>query len=294
MSDAERITRALGGHWHGRYGLALCPAHENTATPSLSLSDGHEGRLLAKCFAGCGFAEILSALRARGLAGGSVGAASRDASLAPARRAVEAAHIEKRAAQARRLWAETVPIAGTTAEAYLRGRGITCGLPQTLRFHPDCWHRTAKWLPALVAIVECGDTFAVHRTYLAADGSGKTEAEPAKAMLGAVAGGAVRLSDGDGALVVAEGIETALSLCSGLLSSPATVWAALSASGMRRLLLPDIPGRLVVAADGDAAGREAAISLGDRARGLGWKVSIRPAPDGMDWNDVLVGKAVAA
>lgn len=118
--------------------------------------------------------------------------------------------------------------------------------------------------------------------------------EPAKAMLGAVSGGAVRLSNGDGALVVAEGIETALSLCSGLLSAPATVWAALSASGIRRLRLPDTPGRLVVAADGDAAGREAASSLGDRARGLGWSVSIRPAPDGMDFNDVLTGKAVAA
>ena len=53
MSDAERITRALGGHWHGQYGLALCPAHENKVTPSLSLADGDEGRLLAKCFAGC-------------------------------------------------------------------------------------------------------------------------------------------------------------------------------------------------------------------------------------------------
>ena len=92
MYDAERITRALGGHWHGLYGMALCPAHENTATPSLSLSDGHEGQLLAKCFAGCCFAEILSALRARGLSGGSVGTASRDPSLAPARRAGDPAN----------------------------------------------------------------------------------------------------------------------------------------------------------------------------------------------------------
>jgi hypothetical protein len=208
MSDAERITRALGGHWHGPYGLALCPAHDNMASPALSLSDGREGRLLAKCFAGCCFAEILSALRARGLAAGSVGAASRDPSLAPARRAGEAAHNEKRASQARRLWAETAPIAGTAAEAYLRRRGITCILPGTLRHHPDCWHPAARRLPALVALVEAGDAFAVHRTYLAADGSGKAKVEPAKAMLGAVSGGAVRLSNGGGALVVARGSKT--------------------------------------------------------------------------------------
>jgi hypothetical protein len=167
-------------------------------------------------------------------------------------------------------------------------------LPGTLRHHPDCWHPAARRLPALVALVEAGDAFAVHRTYLAADGSGKAKVEPAKAMLGAVSGGAVRLSNGGGALVVAEGIENALSLSSGLLSAPATVWAALSANGMRRLRLPDVPGRLVVAADGDAAGRDAALSLVDRALKLGWTVFFRPAPVGMDWNDVLAGKAVAA
>ena len=57
-------------------------------------------------------------------------------------------------------------------------------------------------------------------------------------MLGATAGGAVRVAGGDGPLVVAEGIETALSLASGLLSRPATVWACLSTAGMAGLRLP--------------------------------------------------------
>ncbi|MEZ5720986.1 MAG: toprim domain-containing protein [Paracoccaceae bacterium] len=113
-------------------------------------------------------------------------------------------------------------------------------------------------------------------------------------MLGAVAGGAVRLTNGQGPLVVAEGIETALSLASGLLNGPATVWAALSTSGMSGLALPPDPGRLTVASDGDAPGRGAAHRLADRAHALGWQVSLLPAPDGRDWNDILKMKGEAA
>jgi hypothetical protein len=112
-------------------------------------------------------------------------------------------------------------------------------------------------------------------------------------MLGAVQGGAVRLSDGPGPLVVAEGLETALSLSSGLLRAPATVWAALSTSGIRGLHLPDTQGRLTIAPDGDAAGRAAAQGLATRAHGMGWRVSLLPAPDGRDWNDILTGKEAA-
>ena len=146
----------------------------------------------------------------------------------------------------------------------------------------------------MVGLVEGCDRLAVHRTYLRADGRGKADATPDKAMLGAVAGGAVRLAGGPGPLVVAEGIETALSLASGLLRGPATVWAALSTSGMRGLRLPPEPGRLTVAADGDNPGREAAHALAERAHALGWQVSLLPAPEGRDWNDILMMKGEAA
>jgi hypothetical protein len=134
----------------------------------------------------------------------------------------------------------------------------------------------------------------VHRTYLRADGTDKADIDPPKAMLGAVAGGAIRLSEGAGRLVVAEGIETGLSLSCGLLRTPVNVWAALSTSGIRGLLLPTQPGRLTIAPDGDPAGRDAANALAERAHALGWQVSLLPAPDGCDWNDILTGKAMAA
>ncbi|MEZ5723907.1 MAG: toprim domain-containing protein [Paracoccaceae bacterium] len=186
-------------------------------------------------------------------------------------------------------------IDSTIAETYLRGRGITCDLPETLRFHPECWHgATAKRLPAMIARVDGLPRFAVHRTYLRPDGSGKAGVDPNKAMLGRTAGGAVRLCGGDGPLVVAEGIETALSLASGLIRRPANIWAALSAPGIGALQLPDRPHRLTIAPDGDTAGREAANRLAERAAALGWTVSLLPAPDGRDWNDILMTKGAAA
>lgn len=293
MTDARTLTAALGGRWHGRYGAAPCPVcqpEQRRGQDALTLSDGRAG-LLAHCKkSACAFPAILAAA---GVAPGDWQAPD-PASLAQ-RRAEEQADREKRARQAAALWREAVPICGTIAETYLRGRAIACPLPDTLRFHPACWHgATATRHPALVALVEGGEGFAVHRTYLRADGSGKAGIDPAKAMLGAVAGGAVRLAKRPGALAVAEGIETALSLACGLLRAPATIWAALSTSGLRGLTLPQEPAQLTIAPDGDDAGRSAAHALAERADALGWRVSILPAPEGRDWNDILAKKGDAA
>jgi len=290
--DARDLTATLGGRWHGRYGTAPCPVCQPEARrdqDALTLADGGAGLLLHCKKSGCTFRDILTAA---GITPGSF--AAPDPVAIAQREAERRAEYRKREAQALRLWREAMPIGDTIAARYLRGRGITCALPATLRFAPTCWHPTAKRFPALVAMVEGADAFAAHRTFLRADGLGKADVEPAKAMLGGTQGGAVRLAEGPGPLVVAQGIETALSLASGLLRGPATIWAALSTSGLRGLHLPAQAGRLTIAADGDKPGREAANALAERAHGLGWRVSLLPAPEGRDWNDVLAGKAVAA
>ena len=294
MTDANGLTLALGGRWHGRYGAAPCPVcqpEKRKGQNALTLADGVSGRLVLDCKkSACAFLDILAAAGLR-----SGGYMPPDAAAIAQRKAEQRAEAEKRTAQAKRLWQEAQPIAGTLAETYLRGRGITAPLPATLRFHPECWHGpTARRLPAMVAAVQGAGLPAVHRTWLRADGLGKAVIDPPKAMLGAVAGGAVRLADGLGPLVVAEGVETALSLASGLLRAPATIWAALSTSGIRGLNLPPQPARLTIAPDGDAPGREAANALAERAHALGWQVSLLPAPDGRDWNDILTKKGEAA
>lgn len=291
MTESQRITAALGGKWYRRYGVARCPAHGDRR-PSLTLSDGPNGRLLAHCKTGCSFADVLAALRGLGIVEAGRLPQTDPAELARYQEE-QRREAEKKARQALGIWTEAQPIGGTVAETYLRGRGITCPLPETLRFHPECWHgATAKRLPAMVARIDGAEGFAVHRTYLAADGSGKAQVDPAKAMLGAVAGGAVRLTEGHDALAVAEGIETALSLSCGLLEAPTTIWAALSAPGLRALRLPPQPGVIIIATDNDAAGIEAGQDLARRAYGLRWSVSTLTPPEGVnDWNDYLRGGA---
>ena len=293
MSDARALTLALRGKWYRRYGLACCPAHGDRR-PSLTLADAPDGRLLLSCKTGCSFLDVLTALRDRGLVDRHDRPQPPGPSEIARRRAEGEAEDAKREKQALAVWRESIRVHGTLVETYLRGRGITCPLPDSLRFHPACWHASAQRLPAMVARVDGLPRLAVHRTYLRPDGTGKAEVNPAKAMLGTALGGAVRLCDGQGPLVVAEGIETALSLSSGLLRGPATVWAALSAAGMAGMRLPDrIPHKLTIAPDGDTAGREAAHTLAERATALGWVVSLLPAPDGRDWNDVLMLKVAA-
>lgn len=293
LTDARTFTLALGGKWHGRYGVAPCPLCQpegRKGQAALTLSDGASG-LLAHCKKShCGFRDILAAA---GIAPGEY--QPPDPAIAARREADRRAEADKRAMLAKQIWQEAQPICDTVAESYLRkARGIVCPLPLTLRFAPEAWHGpTARRHPALVALVQGGDGCAVHRTFLRADGSGKADIDPAKAMLGATAGGAVRLSDTTGRLVVAEGIETALSLLCGLLDGPATVWAGLSTSGLRGLRLPAFPGRLTIAPDGDKPGCAAAYALAERATRLGWTVGLLDPGNGRDFNDVLLERAVA-
>ncbi|GAA5101303.1 toprim domain-containing protein, partial [Bartonella acomydis] len=169
-------------------------------------------------------------------------------------------------------------------------RGITCELPADLHFHDKCPHPLGMTLPALVALVKGAGSFAIHRTFLQTNGC-KTDQKPAKAMLGAVMGGAVHLrQDNPKHLVICEGIETGLSLLSGLLSEPVNVWASLSTSGMMRVNLPRTKGRLTIAMDGDDAGRKAGFNLAAHAYRQGFEVFIMQAPKGTDFNNLLLSQ----
>ena len=145
----------------------------------------------------------------------------------------------------------------------------------------------------MIARVEGSDGFGIHRTYVRPDGFDKAPINKPKTMLGAVAGGAVRLSDGTDTVLVAEGIETAFSAWILRGGVRLRVWAALSTSGMKAVRLPDDPGSLVIAPDGDRAGRAAALALADRACRDGWAVSILTPPENGDFNDLLRNEVLA-
>lgn len=155
MTDAKELTIALCGRWHGRYGAAPCPVCQpegRKGQNALTLADGISGRLVLDCKkSACAFLDILAAA---GMRSGDY--TPPDAATLARRKAEQRAEAAKRAEQAKRLWREARPIAGTLAETYLRGRGITAPLPATLRFHPECWHGpTARRLPFTNCLPVC-------------------------------------------------------------------------------------------------------------------------------------------
>ena len=280
--DIDWIANQLGKAMRTRGGwLCLCPAHDDHK-PSLSLSLSEEGTLLAHCYAGCSFASVMSALRSRGLLEKSDFLERRDMFQAP-----QSQKEPNRVAL--RIWHESVRAEGTYVETYLRSRGIQGPIPSTLRFHPRLFHTSRIYHPAMVAAVTIwpSKTIAgVHRTYLTADGTDKATLSPNKMMLGLIKGGAVRLSPPGPKLILAEGIETALSC---FYATNILTWSCLSASGMIDIVVPplEITQEIIICADGDNAGQNAADKLATRLHRAGYRVRIAPSPQGQDFNDVL-------
>ncbi len=261
-----------------------CPAHADMA-PSLGLKDGPYGRLLFKCFSGCTAALVAEKLKALA-AGGS---------LPPPGPATQTAREPGDSlAWAWGILRATFPSPGTVGETYWGFRGLPLPVPETVRFHPHLFHKpSGRRFPAMVAVVTnpAGEFRGVHRTWLRADGRGKAAVTPSKMSLGHVGGGAVHLGEGGDVLLVAEGIETAMSAAM-LLGIPA-VWAALSTSGMRSVVIPDSYTEIVIAADNDSngAGLDAAEALRQRLLVERRKVRIlKPKIVGQDFNDVLQSK----
>ena len=132
-----------------------------------------------------------------------------------------------------------------------------------------------------------GAALGVHRTFLGRDGS-KAHVEPAKASLGPVWGGAIRLQTlvTSTPLVIGEGIESAAS-AGRLMGLPA--WAALSAGNLAQgLLLPLEARSIVIAADPDPAGERAATAAALRWSTERRTVQIARPTGGGDFNDLLL------
>lgn len=195
-----------------------------------------------------------------------------------------------------RMWSQCVPVlAGDPCSLYLKRRGLgdVWPLPEVLRLHPALpyWHGAEKLdtFPAMVApiVAPDGRTVALHRTYLTADGRKADVPSPKKLIsaAGPMAGACIPLhKPARGCIGIAEGIETALAAwCA---SGVPTV-AAYCAGNLAAWQWPAGVQRLVIFADADKAGREAADTLRARAlsRHLRCEV-VTPTDHGSDWCDV--------
>ncbi len=108
--------------------------------------------------------------------------------------------------------------------------------------------------------------------------------------LGAVGGGAVRLAPASEHLAVGEGIESSLSV---MQVTGVPTWAALSAGGIKLLILPPLPlaSVITITADNDPTGLAAAHDAAERWTREGRRVRIALPPEGRDFNDLLRGAA---
>ena len=290
MTGATEIARVLGLRRAGRAWRGACPSCGYAAALAVTERDGRALWWCASCRDG---GAVTAAIR-RAMGGVWIPPTP---SASPQRAATATGRSEG-SARALALWRQAAPILGTPADRYLAARALPAVASAELRFHHACPHPTGRRLPAMLAAVRAPSTSglrAMHRVFLRPDGCGKADAEPAKASLGPVAGGAVVLDAPckDAPLVVAEGIETALS-AGRLLGAPA--WSAVSAGNLERhLALPAAVRAVIVAADPDEVGQRAAWQAARRWRAEGRHVRVATPDDpDTDFNDLIARRAAAA
>ena len=202
----QQIACALAGDVYGNQVLAPGPGHSpKDRSLSVKLIASAPDGLLVHSFAGDDPIVCKDYVR------GKLGLApwSRSADGPP--KAPAKCHDAKRTEVALAIWAATTPANGTLVETYFASRGLHLPPSPTLRFHAGLKHPSGGIWPAMVALVTRGVDdvpLAIHRTFLARDGSGKAPVDPQKMMLGPCRGGAVRLAPAGNVLMVGEGIET--------------------------------------------------------------------------------------
>ena len=212
------------------------------------------------------------------------------------REAAQRAQWAKNAERNARLWMASVP-AGDTVRSYLAQRGLGgWNIPSCLHEHPNLayWHTDDNGeiqllgrFPAMLApIVRDGELIAIHRTYLT-DGKKADVPTPKKltAASASLAGACIPLAaPRGGVLGIAEGIETAVAAS---LGSDLPVVAAYCANALSGFHWPRGIDRLVIFADNDLAGQQAATALAQRADKAGIDdKTLTPSRPGADWADV--------
>ncbi len=284
MLTLKEIARSTGGEVWGSQILIPGPGHSpKDRSLSIKLDASAPGGFIVHSFAGDD--PIVCKDYVREKLGLSPWSASANQLPAPRPDHADA----KRTKAAIAIWQGAMPAGGTLVETYLASRGLHFPTLPRLRFHAGLKHRLGSTWPAMVALVTRGvddAPLAIHRTFLAQDGSGKAPVDPQKMMWGPCRGGAVRLAPAGNVLMVGEGIETCLAA---MQASGRPAWAALSTSGLLALDLPPDVRDVIVLADGDEAGKAAARGAALRWKREGRRARIAHAADGMDFNDMLLG-----
>ena len=204
--------------------------------------------------------------------------------------------IDKRRKNLNDMWASATD--GATAAGYLMDRGIPTKIIQAMgkdvRGHIGMYlydnGKPKGIYPAMLALIRNskGEPISIHRTYLTEDGKEKKIMPPIET----ITGGCIRLGEPEDTLVLAEGIETALSAWA-YTGYPA--WATISAHGMAEFKsIPRHVERVIICADNDASftGQAAAFTC---AKTMKQKLMVEtevmmPTVFGLDMNDIWSAK----
>lgn len=223
------------------------------------------------------------------------------------RKAEDARQLAERIALARSIWAQTVPATGTPAEIYARSRGIVMDLPPTVRFvmaprwrNPETGE-VGPDHPAMACALQdvSGAIVGVQCIFLQDGGRSKyrrtrPDGSMAKAKLsfGVLVGSALRLGPVASHVTITEGPEDALTLAQ--VRPGQIIWASCGTANMAQINLPPEISDVTLAGDNGEAGVAAVERAATAYLAMGLGVA-RQFPDARfkDWNDQLVGKAMA-
>lgn len=283
LHAAQDATRKLGGTWHGSYGMAKCPAHDDRR-PSLSIQPGHS-QVLYHCFAGCTQEAIMSALKPAGVQREQSFSSSSPSTLSNPHGS------NSRLRLALDIWDGAKNIRGTPAERYLQKRGIFGN--GHARFDPRSktieivdGERQMLELPAMVLpIHDNGGFVGIQRVFLTPQGD-KASLDSPKKILGTIGGGSIRLGlKPKDTLNLAEGFEDA----QGAIQANALshCWAACGIERYKRIDIPEHIKRVVIYSQHGPEAARAIKGADDHLTANGRALEITLPPEGGDWNDIL-------
>jgi len=195
---------------------------------------------------------------------------------------VKAPDIEKNKAKLQAILKGCVRISpDNLAGKYFAKRGITATPTHDCFFNPvvDYWQDGVMTaLPAIVSRVRdpSGEISTFHITYLGPDGKKANVESPRKILpiIAPMQSGAVRLFEATNTVIIAEGIESALSAH---MDCGLPAWAAINAGNMAALVIPESIKHVYIFADSDESmtGQSAAYTLARRLKVAGGRETVK-------------------
>lgn len=270
----------------------LCPCHDERTASFHVYTD----RQTWHCF-GCGRGgDVIQLLHEVGerdfrqACAHLAGLAGYSATRMPKHTAIHDKRSVDRSTLARDIWHRAHPVSGTSAQTYLETRGIRGVVPPSLRFGnvPMRWDEATGQAgpsrPALLAAAQDvrGRVVGIQRIFVEPRWSGYPS-RPLRLSLGRIRGSSLRLGPAAETIMLTGSVEDGLALLRMFVG--ATVWCSLGEDNLQNVLFPADVRRVILAGDGDLAGRRAVARAKEAHEGRSLEVDVLFPRAGKDFNE---------